>query len=156
MEQEKNCSKCNKKKNISDFYKSSSYYHSECKECNRKYYRDWYKDNKEKKRSDLMMCECGKVIQKSYYEQHKLTKLHRKEKPSFMKCECGKVIQENYYEQHKLTDLHFVNMYELTKLHKKRPGVIECECGAVIQENDYEEHTLTDLHFENMYNSYIL
>ena len=85
----KTCIRCHKNLDISCFRKSGKYYRSECKECAKLIYKEWYNKNKEKrkqhnrdkaKKSYYKNREHYLEVAKAYRENHKEEiKLYKKE-----------------------------------------------------------------------------
>lgn len=105
------CSKCNKFKEISEFYKSASSksgYETQCKKCRRTYKKTWYeknKDLKEKRKSSKLYYERNKekVLKrhKTYREKNKskIIKYQKEYNERYRKQ--NKRYFEEYYKEHK-------------------------------------------------------
>ena len=89
-----------------------------------KYNKEYYKNNKERQKlySDgIIICQCGKKVQRRYFSKHRLTNVHKnkmitldiddtkkktKEERKKIKCDCGSTIYNDRLEQHLKTSLH--------------------------------------------------
>lgn len=90
----------------------------------REYNKEYYKNNKERQKlySDgIILCQCGKKVQRRYFSKHRLTDTHKnkmialgiddikkkkKEERKKIKCDCGSTIYSDRLEQHLKTILH--------------------------------------------------
>lgn len=91
------CIKCHRELDINCFRKSGKYYRSECKECAKLIYKEWYNKNKEKRKQHNR-----DKAKKSYYKNRehylKNAKLYRETHKEKIKA-----YKDKYYQQNKDT-----------------------------------------------------
>lgn len=108
------CTKCKRNLDISCFRKSGKYYRSECKECSKRLYKEWYNKNKDKRKQHNR-----NKAKKSYYKNREHYLENAKTYRETHKEEI-KNYKHNYYQKHKesLNEKHKDNYIKYNYYYK--------------------------------------